>query len=223
MRAYYLHGFASSPASSKATFFADRLRGSGIGVDVPDFNLPDFYTLTISRMLRQLEDSIARAPAGPIRLIGSSLGGFLAVEAAARQFHRASHPIDRVVLLAPAVELEWERWTEIVLKGGVDAWRRKGEIEIFHYADDAPRRLGFGFYEDARRYDAAARRLDLPMLIFQGRRDESVSPELVEQFASAQPHATLHMLDDGHQLKDSLEFMWSETSRFLGAADEAAS
>jgi pimeloyl-ACP methyl ester carboxylesterase len=216
--AFYLHGFASSPASSKATFFADRLRAGGIRVDVPDFNLPDFRTLTISRMLRQLEERISRTPPGPIVLIGSSLGGFLAVEAAARQAHGSTRPIERLILLAPAVELEWARWTEIALKGGVDAWRRNGEIEIFHYGDDAPRRLGFGFYEDARQYSAAARRLDLPMLIFQGLRDESVSPALVEAFARAQPRATLHMLEDGHQLKDSLEFMWFETSRFLGPA-----
>ncbi len=215
MRAYYLHGFASSPASSKAQFFADRLAKHHVPVVVPDFNLPDFASLTISRMLRQLEGQIAAAPPGPLVLVGSSLGGLLAVEAAARQTHVASHPIERVVLLAPAVELEWDRWTEIVAKGGVDAWRRNGAIEIFHYADDRPRCLNFAFYEDAQQYDAAHRRLSQPAIIFQGRHDESVSPRLVERFARAQPHATLHIVNDGHQLKDSLEFIWAETSRFL--------
>jgi hypothetical protein len=54
------------------------------------------------------------------------------------------------------------------------------------------------------------------MLIFQGRRDESVSPTLVERFAQAQPNATLHLLEDGHQLRSSVDFMWAETARFLG-------
>ena len=54
-----------------------------------------------------------------------------------------------------------------------------------------------------------------PLLIFQGRQDESVSPAVVEAFARAQPRATLFMLEDGHQLKNSLDFIWRETSRAL--------
>ena len=216
MHSYYLHGFASSPHSSKATLFRDRFLERGLRMHVPDFNQPDFSTLTISRMLQQLEKRIAAAPPGPVVLIGSSLGGFLAVETAARQVNQARHPIARIILLAPAVELEWDRWMEIAARGGVDRWRHDGEIEVFHYGDDTLRRLKFSFYQDAAHYHASDRRLPLPMLIFQGRRDESVNPAIVEKFARAQPDATLHLLDDGHQLKESLEFIWSETERFLG-------
>ena len=53
------------------------------------------------------------------------------------------------------------------------------------------------------------------MLIFQGRQDESVSPQIVERFSQHQAAATLHMLDDTHQLKNSLDFIWRETARFL--------
>ncbi len=216
MQVFYLHGFASSPKSSKAQFFAERLNARGVKVTIPDFNQPDFSTLTISRMLQQLEKRVAALPQGPVVLIGSSLGGFLAVEAAARQVNEARHPIVRLVLLAPAVELEWDRWTEIGAHGGIDVWRANGTIEVFHYADDHPRQLKFTFYEDAQRYNAAARRLLQPTLIFQGRHDESVSPSSVERFAKAQPDATLHLLEDGHQLKNSLELMWEGTARFLG-------
>ena len=59
------------------------------------------------------------------------------------------------------------------------------------------------------------RRLALPTLIFQGRQDESVSPDIVERFSQRQHAATLHMLDDTHQLKNSLDFIWRETARFL--------
>ncbi len=54
------------------------------------------------------------------------------------------------------------------------------------------------------------------MLIFQGRQDESVSPAVVERFAAVQPRATLYMLDDGHQLKDSLQFIWEKAAAALG-------
>lgn len=214
MHVFYLHGFASSPQSSKATFFADRLRARGLQLHCPDFNQPDFATLTVTRMLRQLDDRICALPSGEVLLIGSSLGGFVAVEAAAARADDRRHPVSRVVLLAPAVELEWERWSEIG-PGGVEAWRKSGEIELFHFAFDEPRWLQFGFYEDAIRYQPAVRQLPQPVLIFQGRCDDSVTPALVERFAGRQPQSTLHLVDDGHQLKDSLEFIWRETAPII--------
>ncbi len=210
----YLHGFASSPQSSKATFFAQRFAAAGIRFLCPDLNQPAFATLTVSRMLQQLEKRISSLPPAEIVLIGSSLGGFVAVEAAARQVGEARHPIARVILLAPAVELEWDRWSEVG-PGGVDRWRKAGGVDVFHYALDRPERLDYAFHEDAVRYHPASRRLTLPMLIFQGRQDESVSPEIVERFAQQQTGATLHMLDDTHQLKNSLDLIWRETARFL--------
>src|SRR5438477_437815 len=152
--------------------------------------------------------------------------------------NQARHPIAQLILLAPAVELEWERLTEVgpgepaspkresgkaepatpkrdSAKAEIERWRRSGSIEVFHYAYDAPRRLAFSFYEDAIRYAPARRRLETPMVIFQGRRDESVDAASVERFAKAQPHATLHLVDDDHQLKNSLETIWVEVARLL--------
>ena len=211
----YLHGFASSPDSSKAAFFAERFAGHGVTFLCPDLNQPAFAALTVTRMLQQLDAQICALPQADVVLIGSSLGGFVAVEAAARQVRNPTHPISRLILLAPAVELEWDRWSE-VRPGGIEGWRNAGHIEVFHYALDRPERLGFDFYEDAERYHPATRRLNLPLLIFQGRQDESVDPALVERFARQQSQATLHMLDDTHQLKNSLDVIWRETQRFLG-------
>lgn len=214
VRVFYLHGFASSPQSSKATFFAERFKAHGIRMECPDLNEPDFSTLTVSRMLQQVEKRIAAIPPADVVLVGSSLGGFVAVEAAGRQVNQARHPITRLILLAPAVELEWEKWTELGA-GGVDQWRRSGKIEVFHYAHQENRTLNFAFYEDATRYHPSSRRLPIPVVIFQGREDESVSPTVVERFAAEQPDATLHLLDDGHQLKNSLDVIWRETARAL--------
>ena len=180
-----------------------------------DLNEPDFSTLTVSRMLHQVEQRIAALPADDVVLIGSSLGGFVAVETAARQVNAASHPVSRLVLLAPAVELEWEKWSELG-SAGVEGWRAAGKIDVFHYGFDQHRDLNFAFYEDANRYHVSARRLPQPMIIFQGRNDESVSPAVVERFAASQPDATLFLLDDGHQLKNSLEFIWEKTAAALG-------
>ena len=39
----YLHGFASSPASSKAMFLKNRLLAHGVTFNCPDLNQPDFF------------------------------------------------------------------------------------------------------------------------------------------------------------------------------------
>jgi hypothetical protein len=214
MHVFYLHGFASSPLSSKAQFLAARLGERGLHLHCPDFNHPDFSTLTVSRMLHQLGKHIAALPPGDVVLIGSSLGGFVAVEAAARQMNKARHVISRLVLLAPALNPEWERWPEVG-PGGIDRWERSGKIEIFHYGYEESRELEFSFYEDAARYHPKARQLTQPILIFQGRQDDSVDPASVARFAAMQPNAVLHMLDDGHQLKNSLDFIWQRISEFV--------
>ena len=57
----YLHGFASSHRSTKATWFGERLRRHGLAFSCPDFNEPDFSTLTITRMLDRIAGEVERA------------------------------------------------------------------------------------------------------------------------------------------------------------------
>src|SRR5262249_22881437 len=125
MHLFYLHGFASGARSSKATFFRERLARVGIALHTPDFNEPDFATLTAPRMLTHRDAAMAALPPGPVAWIGSSLGSFVAWHAAARRAQHAeaaddadatnrasaanrgngadarTHPIVALVLLAP--------------------------------------------------------------------------------------------------------------------------
>src|SRR4029079_196397 len=77
----FLHGFASSGHSGKASYFAGKFRERGIEYAAPDLNLPDFSTLTITRMLEQtralIDHASDRSP-GPVTLIGSSLRALVA-------------------------------------------------------------------------------------------------------------------------------------------------
>jgi hypothetical protein len=209
----YLHGFASSPASSKAQHFQRELAARGVGFGCPDFNEPAFETLTTTRMLAQTAAAIEAAE-GPVALVGSSLGAFVAVHAAAQD---RSDKVDRLVLLAPAFDFGGNRLRQLG-EHGIDEWRRTGSLPVFHYATGTTRNVGFALYEDAAKYDAFGLNLSIPMLIFQGRQDASVDPRMVEQWAAGRPTADLRLLDDDHQLTASVSVIWQASTRFLGLA-----
>ena len=211
MRIFYLHGFASSAKSTKAGYFAERLRGHGLELQCPDFNEPDFATLTVSRMLDQLGKAIAGAGDEPIVLIGSSLGGMLAILAAATFQAR----VTKLVLLAPAVMFA-RPGHHLLAPERIEEWRRRGALPFFHYAYDEERPLRYSFYEDSLRHDAFEARFDQPTLVFQGLRDASVDFRTVEQFARTRPNVTLSLLDDDHQLIASLPRIWEGVADFLG-------
>lgn len=210
----YLHGFASSAGSSKATWFRERFAAYGIVQRTPDFNQPDFSTLTITRMVAQTEREIAAlpSPSRSVVLIGSSLGAFVAIQVALRQA-----VVERVVLLAPALDFSGDRLREIGDRD-VDAWRRTNELNVFHHGYGRMMPLHYELFEDSQRYDAMRVELRQPVLVFQGRRDTAVDAGMVEQWAKARAGVELHLLDDDHQLHASLDYIWKETARFLGLA-----
>jgi len=198
----YLHGFASGSASSKAAYLGRRLREQGIELQTPDLNLPDFSTLTITRMLEQTR-ALLEASTEPQILIGSSLGGFVAVNAAVQNPHR----VDRLVLIAPALDFDGNRMQKL---GNLrlEQWKASGHLPVFHYGYGRVVPVHYELYDDARRYDVFNADVRVPILIFQGKRDDAVDPKTVEAWASRRPNAELHMLDDDHQLTASLSYIW---------------
>jgi pimeloyl-ACP methyl ester carboxylesterase len=210
----YLHGFASSAGSTKAAYFGERLHAHGIALGSPDFNLPDFRSMTMTRMLDQLSGEVSQLESEAVTLIGSSLGGTLAILAAERLGTR----IDRLVLLAPAVMFA-KPGHHLLPPERIEAWRREGAAPFFHYAYDEERLLDFGFYEDTLRYNAFDARVTQPALIFQGFRDQSVDYRIVEEFARTRRNVILSLLDDDHQLLASLPAIWNEVEAFLGLVE----
>ena len=211
LNVFYLHGFASSPKSTKVGYFTERFREHNVAVRCPDFNQPDFSTMTLTRMLEQLGAELAHAGAAPATLIGSSLGGTLAILSAAKFAAR----VERLVLMAPAVMFA-KPGHHLLPPERVEEWRRRGSLPFFHYADNRELDLNFAFYEDSLRYDAFTAVFQQPTLIFQGFRDQSVDHRTVEAFARTRANVTLSLLDDDHQLIASLPRMWTDIRHFLG-------
>jgi pimeloyl-ACP methyl ester carboxylesterase len=204
----YLHGFASGPSSNKARFLSERLRALGVPMEVPDLTPGDggFERSSPSSMLAIAEATLARG-APPHAIIGSSLGGYLAALAASRD-----PSVERLVLMAPAFRL-FERWERRLGPGELERWRREG-LETMHYASNRQRRIGWQFFEDARRLPAFPE-VRVPALCIAGTRDETVPFADVEAFAARTPTARLVPVDDGHDLAASLELIFAEARAFL--------
>jgi hypothetical protein len=205
-RILYLHGFASSPTSSKARFFAERLRAAGAEVEVPDLAAGDFEHLTLSAQLRVIERAAA---GGPVSLVGSSMGGYLAALYAARHIG-----VRRLVLLAPAFRFA-HCWADSMGAEAVAAWRLAPR-EVFHYGEGRMRPLSHELLEDARQYEDFPD-FPQPSLIFHGANDDIVPAQYSEQFAATHLNARLQILDSGHDLLNMLDFMAPQVCEFLTA------
>jgi len=212
---FYLHGFASSPSSNKARDFAGRFAEHGITLHVPDLNVPDFEHLTLTAMLAKVADEVRACPPGDVYLMGSSMGGAVALHFTDRYRHTEADRVTKLFLMAPAFDFAGNRWHDLG-EEGIRAWRETGGHEFFNYAAGGLRRVHYGLFEDLQNYDAFGLELDLPITIFHGRNDESVDVEQSIRFASTRPNVDLHVVDSDHQLLDQVDVMWSAIQSFFG-------
>jgi pimeloyl-ACP methyl ester carboxylesterase len=207
-RIVYLHGFASSPQSKKAAIFRERLEAQGFDVAAPDLNGDSFRNLTLSGMLRVVEEA---AGTGPLSLVGSSLGGYLAALYAAR--HRE---VEKLVLLAPAFGFA-RRWMEELGEPTVEKWRNSGERMVMNYASGREEPIGWGLMEDSLHYEDEPAALQ-QTLIFHGVQDDVVPIGVSRSYARTRTSATLREVESDHSLLSAIEEIWGGTKEFLCGA-----
>jgi pimeloyl-ACP methyl ester carboxylesterase len=204
-RVIYLHGFASSPQSRKARFFAEKLAADGFEVEIPDLAAGDFRHLTIGGQ-RRLVDGLLKK--GPAILIGSSLGGYLAALSAA-----GNSQVQKVILLAPAFGF-YDLWRAEMGEENFQIWRENGTISIFHYGEGKEMPLGFDLVEDASQYEGFPD-FRQPGLIFHGLDDSVVPIARSRQFATGRENIHLLEFRSSHELTDVLDDMWPAAREFL--------
>lgn len=208
----YLHGFASSPRSEKARFFRARLEALGLSVEVPDLDAGPggFRELTLTRSLAHVGAALDRLDRGHgVVAIGSSLGGYTAALAAARD-----ERIRALVLMAPGFDLP-ARWHDWLGADALARWRQSGAHTVEHHALGGPAEVGFGLYLDAHGHPPYPV-VRCPALVLHGLRDESVPIETSRRWVDRTAGARLVELDSDHGLLDVRERLWTETVSFLG-------
>ncbi|MBI2685734.1 MAG: alpha/beta fold hydrolase [Acidobacteria bacterium] len=208
MRIIYLHGFASGPSSRKAQVFRARFEAAGVPVTIPSLDAGNFFELTISGQYDVLSREANR---DSVVLMGSSMGGYLAALYAAR------HPeVQKLVLLAPAFGFK-DRWPAMLGPEKFNEWRQTGELEVFHYADQAPRKVSWRLAADAEQWESVPT-FTQPALIFHGINDTVVPIASSQVFAAAHSNIRLESFDAGHELTEVIDEMWVRTADFLGIA-----
>lgn len=203
----YLHGFASSPNSSKAQYFQQRFAQQHIQLLIPNLNQEDFSSLTLTRQLQQVE-GILLDIATPVTLIGSSLGGLTAAWLAQRHSQ-----VQRLILLAPAFEF-LQHWLPTLSVEQARTWRETGYLTVYHYGEGQQQQLHYQFVEDLRSYPLPQLQPSVPTLILHGCNDEVIPIEESCRYAH-RPRVELVELLSDHALGDVKAQMWQIISTWL--------
>ncbi|NET54112.1 MAG: alpha/beta fold hydrolase, partial [Merismopedia sp. SIO2A8] len=141
----YLHGFASSPQSTKSQKLRSYLQTYKVELKIPDLNQGDFSHLTLSRQIQQVEALFPLAPT-PVVLIGSSFGGLTAAVLAQRNLQ-----VQRLVLLAPAFGFQ-EYWLSQLSAAELQQWQSSGYLGVYHYGEKRTIPMHYQFIQDFLQY-----------------------------------------------------------------------
>ena len=218
----FLHGFMSSKESGKAKELADMLPDKNMVFFTFDFrgcgeSEGEFADITVSRYLddaRSALNFLATLPfvdPNRIALIGSSLGGMVALLLA------ADPRIKATVLLAPVSNFRQSNFFQDPAE--LEQWRLDGVKSEFNAAGKEFQ-IKYAYYTDGIQYDiyAEAARITCPTLIIHGDKDARVpltqSRELIKHLRAA-----LHVIAGGnHRFTKPMHFkeMIDTTIAFLG-------
>ncbi len=180
---FWLAGFMSDMNSTKASALADFAGRNGFGCTRFDYSGHgasggEFHNGTIGRWLEEARAVFEAATRGPQIVVGSSMGGHMALILLQELMRVAPSEAARIkglVLIAPA----WDMTEELMWKRFPPSVREEINVRGFHLlpsAYGAPYRITRSLIEEGRRHLLARKPFDpgRPVVILQGLLDADV-------------------------------------------------
>ena len=205
---FWLSGFRSDMTGAKATAVDAFGENHGLGVTRFDYSGHgqsggDFNQGTISRWLEEAE-AVFATTTGPQVIIGSSMGGWLALLLNRARRRKGDDRVHGLVLIAPATDM-----TELMLEEMPKKYRKildkQGYVDTPSEYSADPYRINKALIEDGKRHLLFGRAIDTgcAVTILQGARDKDVprdhSARLVQHILS--DPVTFTVVPDGdHRL-----------------------
>lgn len=195
------HGMLSGKDGVKHTRLATELARQGVALLRFDFagrgeSQGDIFNLSYSNAIEDLDaaiDWLWKQGEPRIGLFGSSMGGAVALLAAARD--------ERVVAIATLAAVGHPAAIADRYPDQAEAFETQG------YVDSAAGRIGRGFFDDALQHDVvdAVAIVRAPILVMHGTEDRVVPQTDALDIATAAQNATLDLIDGGdHQFHNEL-------------------
>ncbi|MCH8158026.1 MAG: alpha/beta hydrolase [Nitrospinae bacterium] len=195
----YLHGFASSPQSRKAEAFKKKFNEIGIPLEIPDLEGGDFENMTLTSQMNILNQHLDRWKNRPACLIGSSMGGYLAVLAAEKR-----KEVQALYLMAPGFNF-MNRWMQKLNLNSED--EAPSLISVFHYRFNEMRKIRSGLFKDAVMWSRLELDRKLPTRIVHGIHDDTVEISESREFARTHSGCRLKELDADHSLLTHIDWI----------------
>ncbi len=179
-----------------------------INLKVLDLNQDDFFYLTLTRQIDQVELKMTNKST-PVILIGSSFGGLTSTFLAERNLN-----IKGIILLAPAFKFLFH-WEQSLGKENWQKWQQRGNYWIDHYGSRSYSLLSYDFLIDLMKYEEKRLERVLPTLILHGLNDLVIPIQASREFAAKRPWIKLIELDSDHTLGNVMATVGQEISQFL--------
>jgi pimeloyl-ACP methyl ester carboxylesterase len=218
----FLSGFRSVHTGLKAEAFSALARRHGyscLRFDYLGHGSSDgpFEAFRLSEAVTDAGDCIRQVlrPGQRLHLVGSSMGGWIALELA----RRGTTPPETMMLIAPAVDFVSRRLA-LMTQASRDALARDGFVTMVdEYVPGTDYRILQDFLDDALALEPGDSPLTVPcpVRIIHGDADDNVPITTSERLLRQLPSATLLPIAGGdHRLSEHLDLLVSECTTLLG-------
>lgn len=207
----YLHGFASSPNSSKAKVFKSKFDSLNTPIEIPALDGGNFQNLTITRQLDIIFEVMGKYPGEQFAVIGSSMGGYLAALTA-----NLRPQVKAIYLMAPGFNF-LKRWKKKWETGDEMNSPSAKSLKVFHYGMNKYTDLDSLLFEDAEKWEKIHLDREIPTRLVHGIHDDTVPISESRTHADKIKSASLMELDSDHGLLSHIHWIVDDCIDFLSS------